>query len=392
MIPGSNDLARHLIEHGSTPEDLGPRLADGPEEADEDLLTVHEHWPDGLGPVPAPLPEEPSLYDPLPQADYLVITWTVAEQNALAAVLTPGFERRAWYRYARGFEKRYLPFIRKGAPARKAMRLGSWFPTRIGGATVMCFKSELHLNQDGIMQPEGYATLPVKDLFQQLIDEVKPKLIITVGTAGATYPDHDLGDVMVTRAARFRCHREFEKAPFNHTTYTSDFEVDLRALPTAQGLIDMVAGNLVEPDFAPPTAHYPGWDQPLPGYQNKPRIRLDGGDGPGDLPAFQPILSTDFFEFGTTGNKLEEIGCGVEMGDAALGLAVQELGTDQRWLVIRNASDPAINHHLPRGRRPLDMQGHWAVWYYEAFGFWTSVNSALATWAVIVGDNGESMP
>jgi hypothetical protein len=29
------------------------------------------------------------------------------------------------------------------------------------------------------------------------------------------------------------------------------------------------------------------------------------------------------------------------------------------------------------------MQAHWAVWYYETYGYWTSVNSAIATWAMI---------
>ncbi|MBK6764431.1 MAG: hypothetical protein IPG68_14710 [Micrococcales bacterium] len=28
---------------------------------------------------------------------------------------------------------------------------------------------------------------------------MQPKLVITTGTAGATYADHDLGDVMITR-------------------------------------------------------------------------------------------------------------------------------------------------------------------------------------------------
>ena len=51
------------------------------------------------------------------------------------------------------------------------------------------------------------------------------------------------------------------------------------------------------------------------------------------------------------------------------------------WLVIRNVSDPVINADLPRA--PVDMQAHWAVWYYETFGYWTSVNSAIATWAMI---------
>jgi hypothetical protein len=31
------------------------------------------------------------------------------------------------------------------------------------------------------------------------------------------------------------------------------------------------------------------------------------------------------------------------------------------------------------------MQIHWAVWYYEAYGYWTSVSGAIATWGVIAG-------
>ena len=29
------------------------------------------------------------------------------------------------------------------------------------------------------------------------------------------------------------------------------------------------------------------------------------------------------------------------------------------------------------------MQAHWAVWYYETYGYWTSVNSAIAGWALL---------
>jgi hypothetical protein len=74
------------------------------------------------------------------------------------------------------------------------------------------------------------------------------------------------------------------------------------------------------------------------------------------------------------------------MGDAVLGLVAEELGNQAPlWLVIRNASDPQINGDLPNSPRQLDMQAHWAVWYYEVYGYWTSVNSSLATWAVIAG-------
>ena len=41
--------------------------------------------------------------------------------------------------------------------------------------------------------------------------------------------------------------------------------------------------------------------------------------------------------------------------------------------MIRNLSDPQINGDLPTEPRKLDMQAHWAVWYYETYGYWTSV-------------------
>ena len=84
---------------------------------------------------------------PLPKAEYLVVTWTVAELEALADVLTPGFVRRRWYPYSRLFEERYRPQIRGGAPSLGVGRLGSYFATRIGNASVVCVKSELHLTR-----------------------------------------------------------------------------------------------------------------------------------------------------------------------------------------------------------------------------------------------------
>ena len=48
-----------------------------------------------------------------------------------------------------------------------------------------------------------------------------------------------------------------------------------------------------------------------------PDIKLDGRD----MPAFHPILTTDYFEYGTSGNRFDLEGAAVEMGDAVLGLA-----------------------------------------------------------------------
>ena len=56
--------------------------------------------------------------------------------------------------------------------AQATIRQMGYFVTKINGKTVLCFKSELHLNQDGIRSTvkPGTSTLPVKDMFNQIID------------------------------------------------------------------------------------------------------------------------------------------------------------------------------------------------------------------------------
>lgn len=396
------DPERRMIDFGLTMEDLGPRQLAAPAL----MADLGLPFPAGLAPTPQPLATEPDPGDALPRADILVVTWTVAELEALADVLTPGFARANWYRYERNFAD-YLPEIRQGAPARQARRLGSYFPTRIGNRDVLCVKSELHLNQDGVRTGDGTATLPVKRFFRQMIDEVRPSLVITVGTAGATFPPdkkatvggmscpaHELGDVMITRGAKFRLSQEFKNEAFAKTAYRcASFAIPTERLDAARDLLAVHAAKLTEPDFGPPTKKYAMPDL-VQGFKNKPDFKIDGRD----FPAFHPMLTTDFFEFGTSSNGLEHEGCGVEMGDAVLGMVVDEMKAEgaahaPAWLVIRNASDPQINGDLPdrsntevpaQMRRALNMQAHWAVWYYESYGYWTSVNSAIAVWAMSV--------
>ena len=168
----------------------------------------------------------------MPAADVLVVTWTAAEHKALADVFTPGHPRDHWYPYDRRFADHYAPLIRRGAPALGARRLVSWFPASIGQTTLALVKSELHLNQDGISTGDGTATMPVADLFRQLIAEVQPKVVLSIGTAGAVYEDHELGDVVVTRAARFRLTQEFKNEAFNGVTYRSDWAIRPRTWAT----------------------------------------------------------------------------------------------------------------------------------------------------------------
>lgn len=384
------DLARALIEEGTEPFDLEmePVLSELPAVG---VLTADLAipFPPELAPRPQPIEPTPAPSDELPVADVVVITWTIAEQNALADVLTPGHGRGTWYRYDRFFEDHYAPLIRDGSPASRSRRLGSYFSTRVGDKEVLCVKSELHLNQDGIPTGEGTATLPVGDLFRQILDEARPELIVTVGTSGGVALEQSLGDVAVTRGAKFRCQSEFREEAWNGRTFTSDWEIPTGWFPHAEELMGRYASELVEPAFGPPTKRYP-FEGPLLRSEppNRPRIHLDGRD----MPAFHPVLTTDFFEFGTSANALHREGCAVEMGDAVLGLVVDEMAEPPRWAIVRNISDPMINGDLPTEPARANLQTHWAVWYYEIYGYWTSVTGALATWAILAGLNPQPLP
>ena len=315
----------------------------------------------------------------------LVVTWTRDEMQALADVLTPGVDpSRRWYRYDRKFEE-YLPSIRNGAPARFASRLGSYHPALVGKRKVLCFKSELHMNQDGVEHEDGKATLPVADLFHQIIDEVD-----------AVARDHGRHRGRHVRRSRARRRgrdprgevRAHQGVPQPAVRGQDLQELVRRADGAARGRVAIDEGAPCRargarlparrPSATPdPTASRPS---AIPGIKNDPDIKIDGRD----FKAFLPMLTTDFFEFGTSANRLDKKGCGVEMGDAVLGLVAKELGAAAPdWLVIRNVSDPVINGDLPL--TPHNMQTHWAVWFYEEYGYWTSVNSAIVTWAMIAG-------
>jgi nucleoside phosphorylase len=383
-------IARYLLSRGSDP------ASEAGDDAPPPAHLAPINFP-SLTPQPAPIDPAPQPSDGLPSANVVVVTWTADEADALAHVFTPGFSfrpaaqgtpsKKQWYAYAHNFDT-FLPDIRPGAPARGASRLGSYLPVKVGEHSVLCMKSELHLNQDGISAKDakgkttGLATLPVKDLFKQIIAETGAGLILTIGTAGSVYDDFQLGDVVVTRAAKFKCAKEFRNEPFNHQTYKSDWKVPQTRFADAQQLMSGLVKELKEPPVGAPTAGFDLSAELQPPPVNDPDIKLDGS---GELPAFHPILTTDYFEYGTTVNRLDAEGAGVEMGDAALGLACSELAHPPNWAVVRNMSDPVINGKLPATDYHLNEQTTWAVAYYTAYGKYTSMMGAIATWAIIAG-------
>ena len=337
-------------------------------------------FPKGLAPVPKPIDPAPDPNDSLPRVDVIAMVDTAAESQAMADVLTPGFDRTSWYPYAKNFEKHYLPQIGPRGPSRMSKRLGSYFVVEINKLKVLIYKTELHMHEDAKKLPDGTMSLPIKDMFAQMIADARPKLFLTTGTSGGVYCSMSLGDVSVSRAARFNCHRDFKAAPFNNKTFKSNWTIPTKYIPAAEKLMKSFAEHLtgkIVPKGTPPDKHCGCSPNTYP-----TKIHLDGVSG---IPEFHPILTTDIFEFGTSTNNLDKLGMAVEMDDACLGLACSEMSKPPLWACVRNLSDPTINGHLDN-----KMQEQCAVYYYQKFGYWTTVMSALTTWAIIAGFGDKS--
>src|SRR6202007_994320 len=105
-------------------------------------------WPKGFEPRTGPAPTGHAS-SPLPRTDVLVVTWTVDEGHALSRVLTPGKDSRTDYIPYRHNFASISKKMRRGWPAIEAKRLGAYWTTAIGEKSVIVFKSDSHMSQDG---------------------------------------------------------------------------------------------------------------------------------------------------------------------------------------------------------------------------------------------------
>ncbi|HTR35395.1 MAG TPA: hypothetical protein VMH80_05810 [Bryobacteraceae bacterium] len=309
-------------------------------------------WPKGLAPKTGPSPRA-KAGSPLPRADVLVVTWTVDEGHALSRVLTPGKDSHNDYvPYTHNFAT-ISQKMRRGCPALLAKRLGAYWTTTIGSKSVVVFKSDSHMSQDG---PQ----LPNEDVWRQIITEVQPKLVLTAGTAGGIGKELEVGDVVVSPIVRFDCISKFKKEPF------------------AQGHFSSSAAKTSH--FAQAKTLFKANEARLPPDNTRPPKIIKVASSA--LPS--SVVTTDFFGFDTSDDHfhLQGLGDVSEMGDAVLGLVAQQMGTKApRWLAVRNVSDPQI-----KAEGTIKQQANVAAQIYKGFGRWSSVCSAIVCWALIAAE------
>jgi purine-nucleoside phosphorylase len=314
-------------------------------------------WPRGLAPKTGAAPRG-RAGRPLPSADVLVVTWTVDEGHALSRVLTPGKDSRNDYvSYTRNFAA-IARKMQRGSPAMEAKRLGAYWTTTIGSRKVVVFKSDSHLSQDTKKLPKDHGTLPNEDVWQQIIEDVKPRLVITTGTAGGIGRSCEVGDVVVSPIVRFDSEKWLRTAPF-HDAHYKDGAIKPKYLAQAKTLFKANAGQLPKDNT------------------RSPKILRSS-------VLTSAVLTTDFFGFDTSDNHygLKGMGAVSEMGDAVLGLVAQNMGSSApRWVAVRNVSDPQI-----KAEGTLQQQAQMAAQIYKGFGRWSTVCSAIVCWALIAAE------
>jgi nucleoside phosphorylase len=206
--------------------------------------------------------------------------------------------------------------------------------------------------------------LPNIDVWVQIIDDVKPALVITTGTAGGIGKQFEVGDVIVSPVVRFDCTSKFKNKKVDNKAIAAEHYES-----AAVGATLATAKKLFKTNSA----------QLPPDNTRQPEIvRV----GPAKLN--QSVVTTDFFGFDISDNhyKLRGLGEVCEMGDAVLGLVAQQLGASApRWVAVRNVSDPQI-----KAEGTLKEQATLAANIYKAFGRWSSVCSAIVCWALIAAE------
>ena len=305
---------------------------------------------------------------PLPAADAVVITWAETEWAAMqhvfcsSATSMPYSQRNTsswsgWTKYA------------DGAPG----SLGYWGYYRLvelGAARVLLFKSNAHYAAS-----QGEQNLEA--LTNLLIEDVKPKLILSIGTAGGARTSDPVGTVNVVHSdALYESNAPQTGWPVYSSSWAPDWSIInnksfanlLFPVPTTSSDLASI-GSQFNKFYS---SNYP-LSELNPGNLNmgaaQPAIN-------NLTPANIALVTAKSFVVANTSGNLSSFAC-VEMDDAIIA---RTAAGKTPFGSLRNISDPIQNAALPER-----VQGNWGEAIYTAYGFYTSYNGALAAAAVLSG-------
>ena len=306
----------------------------------------------------------------LPKVSTVVITWADAEWAALEHVFCAGSDTMPYGDRSRsmwaGWEK-YSQNLPSGRPSNWTY-WGYYRLVEIGQEAVLLFKSNTHLDWPGPTY--------LRALIKLLAAEAKPGAILSIGTAGGAKPQDHIGTVRAVSAGTLfeRGQPQVDWPEYSNgwkareaTLANADFKRLLLPVPTKMSDLQALCSQF--------NGHY-GTDYTLaqldPNQLNlgEATPRIDDETG-GEVS----LLTTPTFAVGTTAGNYQTF-TSIEMDDAVVGETCASNGI--AFGFVRNISDPVQSEALP-----AKVQGNWGSAVYDTYGFYTSYNGAIATWAML---------
>jgi nucleoside phosphorylase len=302
----------------------------------------------------------------LPNADTVVITWAEAEWAALVHVFCSSGTSMS---YTKRNESSWNGWVKydQGAPSGLDY-WGYYRLVQVGATKVLLFKSNTHY-------AAAHGEQNLQALTNRFIESVKPKLILSVGTAGGARPTDPIGTVNVVHTdVLYESNQPQNLWPSYSNPWkpkwtllaNGGFKELLFAVPTTPGDLASVGTQFNK---------FYGTNYPLS------ELNADGLDMGASVPAINnltpagtALVTANSFVVATTSGNLANFAC-VEMDDAVIASAA---AGKTAFGSVRNISDPIQNAQLPE-----KFQGNWGEAIYTAYGMYTSYNGAIAAWAVL---------
>lgn len=349
--------------------------------------------------APAKMPISPRGSDePLPHADIVVMTWTSAEWSALDHVFVNGGTPRTSSDYE--WKKDWHPYTRAVGDFRADKKSGAlWGSFQLVSIKdrsgrpfrVLLFKSNSHLAHPPWI--DGLSAL-----VRLILEDTKADRIYSIGTAGGARTGQKLGDAIVTNAAMLDLQRPENSADRDNgamfrcqTWFPATSLVDDVERKLLFRMSDVLTSDVLAEMFSELAAKHAG-DPSFSGVELddlvNDAIRPDKLAAPRVRPMKDaPLLTTDFYYI-ARGDDSEAYSF-LEMDDAVIAREAAKMGV--RYAFVRNVSDPIVRSRTSKDKPISDtIRGDWSALIYERFGFYTSHNGALATWATIAGE-GEAL-
>jgi hypothetical protein len=238
----------------------------------------------------------------------------------------------------------------------------------LGATPVLLFKSNTHLDYPGASFLET--------LIQLLLDQVKPTLIMSIGTAGGAQTADHIGTVRAVSAGTLYESDEPQASwpafangwtGSNAVLDNPQFKRLLFAVPTRANDLENCCQEFNE---LYKTSYNLGQLDPDGLNLGDASPQIDNQTGGG-----ASLLTTSSFVVGTSNGDYQNF-TAIEMDDAIIGKALSS--TKTAFAFVRNVSDPVQNAALPAA-----AQGRWGSAVYDACGFYSSFNGALTAWALL---------